>query len=268
MPSASKKARRAFTACILGAALASAAALRTPLHPPASRAPLQLPPAHFAACSSARPAAVRCAAPRAAASSDGDSYAVLGVPRDATAAQIKQAYRRLALRTHPDVNKAPDAQAKFATIAAAYAVLSDPAERAKYDRQQPGSYASTARPRRDSAGYSYRPPDPAAAAAAERARRWREENPTPAELGDSFGSLLGDVVSAVGKAVGGGDWLSLLDELESEGPELSTLLRSRDLSLLSAELDSCRFVRRRPLFPSLCLRLCLGEALASCGAAS
>ena len=40
-----------------------------------------------------------------------DPYSILGVPRTATAAQIKQAYRRLALRSHPDVNKAPDAEA-------------------------------------------------------------------------------------------------------------------------------------------------------------
>merc|ERR1719217_1938669 len=82
-----------------------------------------------------RPAvfAARCPAPVAAAAAS-DPYVVLGVKRDATAAQIKQAYRKLALRSHPDVNKAPDADEQFAKIAAAYAVLSDPKERAKYDR--------------------------------------------------------------------------------------------------------------------------------------
>jgi molecular chaperone DnaJ len=58
---------------------------------------------------------------------------VLGVPRDADARAIKDAFRSLALRYHPDRNKAPEAEARFKEIAAAYAVLSDPAKRAQYD---------------------------------------------------------------------------------------------------------------------------------------
>jgi molecular chaperone DnaJ len=63
-----------------------------------------------------------------------DYYEVLGVPRDASAKQIKDAFRSLALQFHPDRNKAPDAQDKFKEIAAAYAVLSDPAKRRDYDQ--------------------------------------------------------------------------------------------------------------------------------------
>jgi len=62
-----------------------------------------------------------------------DYYDVLGVPRDADAAAIKDAFRRLALRWHPDRNKAPEAEERFKEIAEAYAVLSDPAKRADYD---------------------------------------------------------------------------------------------------------------------------------------
>jgi len=58
---------------------------------------------------------------------------VLGVPRDADAKAIKDAFRSLALKYHPDRNKAPEAEARFKEIAAAYAVLSDPKKRAEYD---------------------------------------------------------------------------------------------------------------------------------------
>jgi len=62
-----------------------------------------------------------------------DYYEVLGVPRDADAKAIKDAFRSLALKYHPDRNKAPEAEARFKEIAAAYAVLSDPKKRAEYD---------------------------------------------------------------------------------------------------------------------------------------
>jgi len=62
-----------------------------------------------------------------------DYYDVLGVDRSATRDQLKQAYRQLALKCHPDRNKDPDATAKFREIAEAYAVLSDDAKRREYD---------------------------------------------------------------------------------------------------------------------------------------
>jgi len=64
-----------------------------------------------------------------------DPYAVLGVSRGASAEEIKKAYRRLALKEHPDKGGDPE---KFKAIAQAYAVLSDPQERAAYDRGGPG----------------------------------------------------------------------------------------------------------------------------------
>jgi molecular chaperone DnaJ len=64
-----------------------------------------------------------------------DYYAVLGVSRDATEADIKKAFRRLARELHPDVNSHdPDAETKFKEAAEAYEVLSDPDRRATYDR--------------------------------------------------------------------------------------------------------------------------------------
>jgi molecular chaperone DnaJ len=64
-----------------------------------------------------------------------DYYEVLGVPRDATDAQIKSAYRKLALKHHPDRNQGDtEAEEKFKEAAEAYAVLADAHKRAAYDR--------------------------------------------------------------------------------------------------------------------------------------
>jgi len=62
-----------------------------------------------------------------------DYYEVLGVSRDADAKAIRNAYRRLALRYHPDRSKEPDAEERFKEIAEAYAVLGSPKKRAEYD---------------------------------------------------------------------------------------------------------------------------------------
>lgn len=62
-----------------------------------------------------------------------DYYETLGVPPDADQAAIKDAFRNLALKYHPDRNKEPGAEARFKDIAEAYAVLSDPQKRRRYD---------------------------------------------------------------------------------------------------------------------------------------
>jgi curved DNA-binding protein len=61
-------------------------------------------------------------------------YETLGVSKDAPADEIKKAYRRLARKYHPDVNKDAGAEDKFKEINAAYEILSDPQKRAQYDR--------------------------------------------------------------------------------------------------------------------------------------
>ncbi len=63
-----------------------------------------------------------------------DYYDVLGVTRDATSEQIKKAYRRLAMKYHPDVADTADAAEKFKEIGEAYEVLHDANKRAMYDR--------------------------------------------------------------------------------------------------------------------------------------
>ena len=62
-----------------------------------------------------------------------DYYEVLDVARDADAKAIKDAFRQLAMKYHPDRNKSPDAESRFKEIAEAYAILSDPKKRAEYD---------------------------------------------------------------------------------------------------------------------------------------
>jgi molecular chaperone DnaJ len=62
-----------------------------------------------------------------------DYYEVLGVEKNASKDQIKDAYRKLALQYHPDRNKEPGAEDKFKEISEAYAVLSDEQKRAQYD---------------------------------------------------------------------------------------------------------------------------------------
>ena len=63
-----------------------------------------------------------------------DYYEVLGVEKNASQADIKNAFRQKARQLHPDVNKAPDAEEKFKELGQAYEVLSNEEKRAMYDR--------------------------------------------------------------------------------------------------------------------------------------
>jgi curved DNA-binding protein CbpA len=70
-----------------------------------------------------------------------DFYQILGVEKTATDDEIKKAYRKLALRVHPDKNRAPESQDAFKKVGQAYANLSDAQKRRHYDMtgQEQGS---------------------------------------------------------------------------------------------------------------------------------
>lgn len=82
-----------------------------------------------------------------------DYYSVLGVERTASEAEIKKAYRKLALKYHPDKNK-EDSQAeeKFKRLAEAYSVLNDPKKRQEYDSR---NFSSRVRPSQNSGGFGF-----------------------------------------------------------------------------------------------------------------
>ena len=85
-----------------------------------------------------------------------DYYEALGVARDASDADIKTAYRKLARKYHPDVSKAPDAEARFKEISEAGEVLRDAEKRAAYDAMgQPGANADFQPPPDWDAGYEF-----------------------------------------------------------------------------------------------------------------
>jgi preprotein translocase subunit Sec63 len=64
-----------------------------------------------------------------------DFYKILGIPKNATEKEVKKAYKKLSIENHPDKNQDdPEARNRFAEIASAYEVLSEPERRRKYDR--------------------------------------------------------------------------------------------------------------------------------------
>src|SRR5512145_572292 len=76
-----------------------------------------------------------------------DPYTVLGVPRSATEADIRRAYRKLAKELHPDLNPSNRASAeeRFKKVSAAYGIIGDSEKRRQYDR---GEIDATGEPRR------------------------------------------------------------------------------------------------------------------------
>jgi len=87
-------------------------------------------------------------------------YEILGVAKTADDVVIKSAYRKLALRIHPDKNKAPEAEEAFKAVTAAYLTLSDPAKRRMYDMtgvDDENAYAQQQHQRRAAQGARYGP---------------------------------------------------------------------------------------------------------------
>src|SRR5438309_11698206 len=114
-------------------------------------------------------------------------YEVLGVKPDATADEIRKAYRKLAKQFHPDLNPGkPAAEARFKAVSAAHDILSDPEKRARYDRGEIDE-SGAERPR-----YSYRPH-------AEGAKGWKTRPEGEMDVGD-----LDDLFEMFGRGGPGG----------------------------------------------------------------
>lgn len=116
-----------------------------------------------------------------------DYYETLGVKPDATEAEIRTAYRRLARKFHPDVSKEANAEERFKSINEANEVLSDAEKRAHYDRVRAGGYR---------AGEEFRPPP-----------GWRggQGGDAEFEFGDGGGAGFSDFFESLfGRGRGGG----------------------------------------------------------------
>jgi curved DNA-binding protein len=131
-----------------------------------------------------------------------DYYAILGVPKTATQAEIKKAYRKLARELHPDTNKDPDAEKRFKDANEAQAVLTDPAKRRQYDELGANWQAY------QQAGYgSGGATDWAGFGGAPGGTRWQYRTASADEMGgfsDFFRQFFGGGAAAGGSPFGGG----------------------------------------------------------------
>ncbi len=124
-----------------------------------------------------------------------DPYAALGVKRDASADEIRRAYRALAKKHHPDLNPGDAAaEARFKDIAAAADLLEDADKRARFDRGEIDATGAPAPERSFYRGY----------AEGEGAARYRGGVGDEAELGDIFGEFFNRQAGAGGARAGAG----------------------------------------------------------------
>lgn len=157
-----------------------------------------------------------------------DYYKTLGIERDATQDKVKQAYRRLARKYHPDVSKEANAEEQFKAVGEAYEVLKDPEKRAAYD--QLGSQWR--------AGQDFRPPPGWDAG-------FEFSGDDASVFSDFFESLFGQSVGARGERAGfsaqGQDHhAKVMIDIED-----AYTGATRQISLHSPHLDSAGHVRTK-----------------------
>lgn len=130
-----------------------------------------------------------------------DYYAILGVPKTATQAEIKKVYRKLARQLHPDTNKDPDAEKRFKEANEAQAVLTDPEKRKQYDELGANWQAY------QQAGYGSGATDWAGFGGAPGGTRWQYRTASADEMGgfsDFFRQFFGGGAAAGGSPFSGG----------------------------------------------------------------
>ncbi|WIA39095.1 hypothetical protein OEZ86_005235 [Tetradesmus obliquus] len=124
-------------------------------------------------------------------------YEALGVSQDASDRDIKKAYRQKALKLHPDVNKAPNAQEQFLEVKNAFSVLSDAQQRAAYDRKLRGGFGDFGSWGSSAGGFGGAWGGSGSSSSSSAGGRPRPKQPEEEFYG------LGDLFADVGASVGG-----------------------------------------------------------------
>lgn len=127
-----------------------------------------------------------------------DPYALLGLPRDASAEAIRTAYRKLARKHHPDLNPGnAEAEARFKAISTAHDLLSDPARRARFDKGEIDAQGNDVPRHAEAHGH-----DPAWRAYAESAAGQRYSGGGGDWRADTFEDLFGHATGERGRNAG------------------------------------------------------------------
>jgi len=157
----------------------------------------------------------------------GDLYALLNVPSTATKKEIKAAYKKAALKFHPDVNKAPDAAERFNEVKQAYQTLADEDSRRRYDALRNGGFGgwkgNTSR-RDTSSSRSSRASRPSSSAAGGEAFGARTEDEPFYGFSDFWSDMEKEFAEFEKKRPDLGRPRTLWEELEALGEELVDFL--------------------------------------------